>query len=62
MAQNDDFGKHEVLDRSHIIQTMWDEFIMQHGAVQDDTDLNFRAEQIGALLVEFYMLAGSKFL
>lgn len=62
MAQTDEFGKHEVLDRVHIIRDMFEQFVAEHDAVQADDELNIHVMRISTLLGDLYQLCGRKFL
>lgn len=49
---------HEVMDRSHIINQMWHQFIQENAACKEDPELSKLAEEIGDKLGEFYQKAG----
>jgi hypothetical protein len=54
----DEFSAHEALDRSHLISTVFHEFIVENDFVESQPDLRRRAEEIGNLLGEFYQAVG----
>jgi (p)ppGpp synthase/HD superfamily hydrolase len=57
MAQIDEFGYHEIVDRSSNLQTQWYEQVENHGATQENKKLSALAEKISKLLFEFYQEA-----
>lgn len=56
----DEFSRHEVLDRSYLLQKMWDTAISNHPFVIQDDELNFLSSKIEDLIADFYQLAGQK--
>lgn len=58
----DEFHKHEVIDRAHVIRSMWFEHINDHPAVTADPDIAKAAARVGDSLEAFYQLCGEKFL
>jgi hypothetical protein len=62
MATKDEFGRHEVLDRAHMIQVMFEMFVIEHDVTVDDPELATLADSISTQLFAFYQLCGRKFL
>lgn len=58
MAANDAFGQHEVLDRTHVVASMFEEFVLSHGWVQTTPELLAEAEKISDALGDFYQQVG----
>ncbi|NJB67124.1 hypothetical protein GGQ74_000764 [Desulfobaculum xiamenense] len=49
---------HEALDRAYVINTMYDQILMQHPAVMGTPKLKEKAEAIAEALASFYQLCG----
>ncbi|WP_126173732.1 hypothetical protein [Altericroceibacterium xinjiangense] len=56
----DPFHSHEVLDRAHLMASMWADFIEKHPLVAADEELREKAETIGELIGRFYQLVGER--
>lgn len=50
----------EVLHASHMVAHQWDRFVEVHPFVEADADLKAKAEQIGALMADFYQEMGRR--
>lgn len=57
MAQNDKFGYHEVVHLSSIISGLWEDEILEHGAVRENKKLKKAALEINKRLADFYQLS-----
>lgn len=60
-SSSDEFSRHEVMDRSYLLQKMWDTAISNHPFVISDDDLKLLSNRIEDLIADFYQLAGQKF-
>lgn len=59
----DQFSKHEVVDRVHIMDEMWERFIMRHPVVNDsESEVWALANSISGDIAKLYQLVGSKYL
>lgn len=54
----DDLGKHEVLDRAHVMIGMFDEHICKHPVVLRSPELRLASKRLLEQLSAFYQLAG----
>lgn len=57
MAQDDDYGYHEIVHLSSVIATLWEDEILEHCAVQSNTELKAEASVIFNKISKFYQLA-----
>jgi hypothetical protein len=55
---SDPFSAHEALDRSHLIGTVFDEFIFEHPFVRANKKLHRLAAELGDRLGAFYQAVG----
>jgi hypothetical protein len=62
VAEKDAYGRHEVLDRSHIIEDMIAGFLLEHAVVKADPELLEAAQKAHQAAFDLYQLAGRKFL
>lgn len=60
MSYNDEFGYHEVIHTIHVILSMWDDHILSHGVVEEDTELTELADRISSMMGDFYQLVSNK--
>ena len=49
---------HEVMDRAALMMNVWEREVEQLDATQAHPQLKSAAEKVGAMLVDFYQLAG----
>jgi len=54
----DEFSYHEVLDRTHVIISQFEEFVMEHPAINKHEELQEKAENIHNLLGALYQEIG----
>jgi len=54
----DDYGRHEVLDRAHVLQWTFEHFIVEHPVVIRTPELRMAAKHLNDLLASFYQLVG----
>lgn len=54
--KNDEFHYHEVLDRTHVLLSTWEEHINEHQVVFNNEELKSKSEEIMDLIGEFYQL------
>ena len=59
MAYNDEFGYHEVIDRTHLLIESIDIFLIQHPLVQVNENYLALAEDAQRLLCELYQKVSS---
>jgi len=52
----DEFHYHEVLDRTHVLLSTWDNYINDHPVVVASDELRKKSEEIMELIGEFYQL------
>jgi hypothetical protein len=57
----DKFHYHEVLDRLHVINTMIDEFLLEHPVVINNKKINKKIEKASELLSKTYQEIGGRF-
>jgi hypothetical protein len=57
MAQDDNYGHHEVVHLSSVIASLWEGEILEHGAVQATPELKAEASAIFNKIANFYQLA-----
>lgn len=55
----DDYHYHEVMDRAHVANDHFYEYVAEHPAVQANKELREKAEAVVSLMYEFYSLAGA---
>ena len=55
--QNDKWGYHEVVHLSSVIAILWENEILEHGAVEENEKLKEKASKIFKLIAEFYQEA-----
>lgn len=55
----DDFHYFEVMDRAHVANDHFYEYVETHPAVQSNVELKEKAEEVTALMYKFYCLAGA---
>ena len=60
MAYNDQFGYHEVIHTSHVMVCIWEDHILGHGVVEEDTELTELADRISSMMADFYQLVSNK--
>lgn len=58
MTQTDSYGHHEVLHLANVIERMWADFILEHGAVLANPELKAQAEKISEAIGGFYVAVG----
>ncbi len=58
----DEFHRHEVLDRGHVVREIWGEYVLDHPVVQNDPELLEVAQRAFEAVCEFYQTCGRKFL
>ena len=56
--QNDEFGRHEVLDRSSLLMSMVDEWLIDHAGLEEDEMLLAIAAHKN--LFDLYQLVGER--
>ena len=56
MSQNDNYGYHEIVHLSSVIETLWENEIQEHGAVQENPELEAAAIVVCEKLSDFYQL------
>ena len=54
MAQNDEFGYHELIDRASVLNDMWEDHIVKHGALEEQEELRKEAAEISDKIYKFY--------
>lgn len=57
MAQDDNYGHHEVVHLTSVIASLWEDDILEHGAVDGNPELKAAAEEILNKLSSFYQVA-----
>ena len=60
MIGHNEFGYHEVIDRTHLILCMLDDHVASHDVVVGDVELQQQIELISGLLADFYQLVSRK--
>ena len=60
MGFKDEFGYHEVLDRTHVLVCILGEHISTHPVVADDDELTELVEKIQELMMELYQSVAKK--
>ncbi len=54
------YGLHELLDRAHVLNNNWHDFIVDHTSCLLHADLYAEATRIGELIGQFYQMVGQK--
>ena len=62
MPQTDEFGKHEVIHAASIVMQMFDDYLLNHGAVEADPELKEAAQRAFDGLYDFYRFSSEKWL
>ena len=60
MAVDDEFGYHELMDRSCVVQEIWNDHILEHGALENEPELKKEAQEIADKMFKFYQNCSSK--
>lgn len=58
-SKNTEFDYHEVLDRAHILLSIWENHINEHQIVQCNDELKKKSEEIINLIGDFYQLVAN---
>lgn len=58
----DEFSKHELLDRTHLISDTFQRFVMDHPALDEHPELKKRVEMIADQMESLYQAFGAEFL
>ena len=58
----DQFSEHEALDRTHCIQHMLEQLLLDHPVIQGDAEFQELAEKAAEALAELYQAIGRKHL
>jgi mannitol-1-phosphate/altronate dehydrogenase len=62
MSVADEFSKHEVVDRAHVCQEMFNLMVAEHSLVEKDPELAEEAAKVTEALGNFYQYVGNKFI
>lgn len=55
-----DFAKHEVYDRAAMVNSIWEDFVVEHPVVENDQELHSLAEFAADAISNFYARAAEK--
>lgn len=55
----DSYSFHEVIDRTHLVSEMFENYVSEHSAVQQVPQLRERSGLIAEALADYYQLAGA---
>lgn len=58
----DEFSKHELLDRTHLIADMFERYVAEHEALDGSPQFKAKVETISVHLQELYQALGKEFL
>ena len=61
MPQTDAFGKHEVVHTASILMSLFDDYLLGHGAVEADEEVKAAAQKAFDGLYDFYQLCPRRF-
>ena len=58
MGKLDKYHYHEIIDRAHVANDHFHEYVENHPAVMSNKELKEKAEQVTSIMYEFYNLCG----